>query len=381
VDIDFASEPIAKDSAGEPVHLADIWPGDEEVAEAERAVTAEIFTESYRDLFQGDSSWAAISGAGGLRFDWEAASTYIRQPPFFEALDNAARAAQTASAALAALSPITGARVLAMLGDSITTDHISPAGSIAKDSPAARYLEGEGVAPADFNSYGSRRGNHEVMMRGTFANIRLKNLLLSGGREGGVTKFFTSGCEGGVTSGAQADRNADSGGATAAQELPIYDAAMRYRDDKVPLIIIAGRDYGMGSSRDWAAKGTVLLGVRAVIAVSYERIHRSNLVGMGILPLEFLPGEDAASHGLSGSERYSLMGTENLSPGSRVIMKAERTNTADTADSVDSVDSTDSAAGQIRSFEVIARIDSAIELDYIREGGILPMMARRLAQP
>ncbi|MDR2733652.1 MAG: aconitate hydratase AcnA [Spirochaetota bacterium] len=325
-DIDFASEPLGKDSEGKPVYLADIWPSDAEIAEAAQAVTPEIFAESYRYLFQGEAAWAMIPDSGGLRFNWDASSGYIRRPPFFENT----------------LLPVTRARVLAILGDSITTDHISPAGSIAPESPAARYLEGMGVARADFNSYGSRRGNHEVMMRGTFANIRLRNLLLPGS-EGGVTKFFSS--------------------QGAAEELPIYEAAMRYRETGTPLVILAGRDYGMGSSRDWAAKGTLLLGVRVVIAVSYERIHRSNLAGMGVLPLEFVRGEDAMRLGLDGSEVFSFEGAGiSLRPGSRVQVTALR------------------ASGEVRNFETIARIDSAIEAEYMREGGILPMMARRLAR-
>jgi len=327
VDIDFASEPIAQGADGRPVYLRELWPSDAELAEAERlAVSADIFTESYRDVFRGDEAWASIGGARGLRFEWDPRSSYIRRPPFFDGI----------SRDLPEQRPVRGARVLALLGDSITTDHISPAGSIAKASPAARYLEGENIAAADFNSYGSRRGNHEVMMRGTFANIRLKNLLLAG-REGGVTRFFPTG-----------------------EELPIHDAAMRYREAGIPLIILAGRDYGMGSSRDWAAKGVYLLGVRAVIAISYERIHRSNLVGMGVIPLEFLPGEDAAVLGLNGSERYTLEGAENLAPGVRLSVSAEREN------------------GEVRRFQVLARIDSASEASYLREGGILPMMARRL---
>ena len=329
VDIDFDSEPIASDASGKPVYLREIWPDDAEILEAERKALPEgIFSENYRDVFRGDEAWAAVSCAEGLRFDWDPSSTYIRRPPFFEGMRLDLPPRQT----------IQDARVLALLGDSITTDHISPAGSIARTSPAARYLEGEKIAQADFNSYGSRRGNHEVMMRGTLANIRLKNLLLPGS-EGGVTKFMPAG-----------------------EELSIYDAAMRYQRDGVPLVILAGRDYGMGSSRDWAAKGVYLLGVRVVIAVSYERIHRSNLVGMGVLPLEFLPGEDAASLGLDGSERYSFEFMGEFTPGVKMRATALREN------------------GEARCFEALVRVDSSSEFDYIREGGILPLMARRLSR-
>jgi aconitate hydratase len=331
VDIDFESEPIAHGADGKPVYLREIWPSEAEILEAEReALDDGIFADNYRDVFRGDEMWAGVSCAPGLRFGWDPASTYIRRPPFFEGM----------RFDLPEQKVIGGARVLALLGDSITTDHISPAGSIARTSPAARYLEGEKIAPADFNSYGSRRGNHEVMMRGTLANIRLKNLLVPGS-EGGVTKFMPSG-----------------------EELSIYEAAMRYQKDGVPLVILAGRDYGMGSSRDWAAKGVYLLGVRVVIAVSYERIHRSNLVGMGVLPLEFLPGEDAAGLGLDGSEQYSFesAGEIEFGPGAKMRVTARREN------------------GEERVFEARVRIDSASEVDYIREGGILPMMARRLAR-
>jgi aconitate hydratase len=329
IDIDFETEPLASDTNGRPVYLKDLWPGDDELRAFERsAITKDLFAESYKNVFAGDEAWAAIPGGSGLRFDWDQGSTYIRKPPFFDGMTLQASPPK----------PVEGARVLALLGDSLTTDHISPAGSIAPASSAARYLGAEGIAAKDFNSYGSRRGNHEVMMRGTLANIRLKNFLIPGS-EGGVTRHIPTG-----------------------EELPIYEAAMRYKNDGVPLVIIAGRDYGMGSSRDWAAKGVHLLGVRVVLAVSYERIHRSNLVGMGVLPLEFLPGEDPASLGLDGSERYSFPATESIQPGGKVTVLAQREN------------------GETRSFCALARLDSAVEAEYMREGGILPMMARRLAR-
>lgn len=327
VDIDLTSEMIGSDSAGNPVWLRDLWPTHDELAAFEaRVVKQEIFETCYADVFAGDEHWAEVPAGKGLRFDWDPASTYVRLPPYFEGLTQE----------VPGVTDIRDARVLAVLGDSVTTDHISPAGSIAKDSPAARYLEAAGISRADFNSYGSRRGNHEVMLRGTLANIRLKNLMLPG-TEGGLTRHIPTG-----------------------ETLSIYDAAMRYQAEQVPLVILAGRDYGMGSSRDWAAKGVQLLGVRAVIAISYERIHRSNLVGMGILPLEFAAGEDAASLGLDGSETISISGLEGIKPGCTIgvtAMHAERGAT---------------------KFEVLVRVDAAIEVEYLRHGGILPMMVRQL---
>jgi aconitate hydratase len=262
----------------------------------------------------------------GDRYAWDDASTYIKAPPFFDGMQRQPEP----------LRDVEGARVLALLGDSITTDHISPAGSIKTDSPAGRYLRAHGVEPKDFNSYGSRRGNHEVMMRGTFANIRLKNLLALG-TEGGVTVHQPSG-----------------------ERLDIFDAAMRYRDEGTPLVVIAGKEYGTGSSRDWAAKGTLLLGVRAVIAESYERIHRSNLVGMGVLPLEFLPGESATSLGLSGAETIDVLGIGALAPKRRLQVRATAPD------------------GTVRTFDAIARVDTPDDVDYYRHGGILPYVLRGL---
>ena len=321
VDIDLTADPIGRGGDGAAVYLRDIWPGNEEIAAVVAgSVSADQFAARYRDVFSGNPVWSAIEGTGGTRYAWEADSTYIREPPFFADLGRAA----------APLADIAGARPLLVLGDSITTDHISPAGSIPADSPAGRYLLARGVARADFNSYGSRRGNHEVMMRGTFANIRIKNLLAAG-TEGGVTEHRPSG-----------DR------------LPVFDAAVRYRAEGVPLIVLAGQEYGSGSSRDWAAKGPALLGVRAVIAQSYERIHRSNLIGMGVLPLQFRAGESAAALGLSGRERFDMHGLSGgLTPGRQVQVTA-------TADD-----------GAVTRFTVTARIDTALEVEYLAAGGIL----------
>ena len=321
VDIDLTADPIGRGGDGAAVYLRDIWPGNEEIAEVVAgSVSAGQFAARYRDVFSGNPAWSAIEGTGGTRYAWEADSTYIREPPFFADPGRAA----------APLADIAGARPLLVLGDSITTDHISPAGSIPADSPAGRYLIARGVARADFNSYGSRRGNHEVMMRGTFANIRIKNLLAAG-TEGGVTEHRPSG-----------DR------------LSVFDAAVRYRAEGVPLIVLAGQEYGSGSSRDWAAKGPALLGVRAVIAQSYERIHRSNLIGMGVLPLQFQAGESAAALGLSGRERFDLNGLSGgLTPGLQVTVTA-------TADD-----------GAVTRFTAAARIDTALEVEYLAAGGIL----------
>ena len=321
VDIDLTSEPIGRGDDGAPVYLHDIWPSNAEIAEAVAdSVSAEQFADRYRDVFSGNPAWSAIQGSGGTRYAWEDDSTYIQEPPFFADFGREARPVED----------IGGARALLVLGDSITTDHISPAGAIAADSPAGRYLLDHGVARGDFNQYGARRGNHEVMMRGTFANIRIKNQLVAG-TEGGVTEHRPSG-----------------------ERLSVFDAAVRYRDEGVPLIVLAGQEYGSGSSRDWAAKGPALLGVRAVIAQSYERIHRSNLVGMGILPLEFQPGESAAGLDLSGRERFDVSGLAGgLTPGRQVTVTA-------TADD-----------GQVTRFTATARIDTALEVEYLAAGGIL----------
>ncbi len=332
VDRDLTTEPIGTGSAGEPVFLRDIWPTEAEIDSAiASAVQPQMFRERYANVLGGNETWNAI-GAGGDAarelYAWDEDSTYVREPPFFTAL----------SRDVPAIAPIDGARALAVLGDSITTDHISPAGAISPDSPAARYLRERGVARVDFNTYGARRGNHEVMMRGTFANIRLKNAL-AGGREGGHTVHLPSG-----------------------EPMTIYDAAKRYRAERVPLVVLGGSEYGSGSSRDWAAKGPLLLGVRAVIVESFERIHRSNLVGMGVLPLEFLNGASPGSLGLTGRERFSIEGLDDdLQPGATLHVRA-----------VDD-DGTEAAR-----FPVRVRIDTATEVDYYRHGGILHMVLRHL---
>ena len=328
VDIDFASEPLGKDRSGRPVYLRDIWPSQTEVRQAmDRAIRPEMFCKSYANVWDGNPTWNAIPVAGGALYQWRPDSTYIQEPPFFTEL----------SPELQPIAEIRGARVLALLGDSITTDHISPAGSIPEESPAGRYLIEHGVAKNDFNSYGARRGNDQVMVRGTFANIRLKNQLTLG-VEGAVTVHFPQG-----------------------ERMWIYDAAMRYKQEGVPLLVIAGKEYGSGSSRDWAAKGTLLLGIRAVLAESYERIHRSNLVGMGVLPLQFEEGENAASLGLTGKEIFDITGLgDDFRPRSQVTVTAT------------------TPKGARRSFQAIARLDSAIEVNYYRNGGILPTVLRSL---
>jgi len=328
VDADLFKEPIGHDRNGDPVFLRDIWPTSAEVNEAIRsAVKPEQFRAQYADVFKGDEDWQALPVPGGQVAEWDEKSTYVRRPPFFEGLAKEP----------APLADIQGARVLAVLGDSVTTDHISPAGNIAKNSPAAKYLVEHGVKPEDFNSYGARRGNHEVMMRGTFANIRLKNFLRPG-EEGGITVHIPSG-----------------------EKTTIYDAAMRYKQEKTPLLVLAGAEYGTGSSRDWAAKGTMLLGVRAVIAKSFERIHRSNLVGMGVLPLEFTSGEDAQSLGLTGQETFEIGGiAEGLTPGKTLTVHATATD------------------GSKKSFTVLARVDTPNEVDYYQHGGILQFVLRSL---
>ncbi|MFN8519061.1 MAG: aconitate hydratase [Chloroflexota bacterium] len=327
VDIDLTTEPLGTGSDGRPVFLSDIWPTAEEVrASIADAISPELFRRTYASVFEGDERWRALPVPSGDRYAWDPTSTYIALPPFFEGL----------SATPEPVSDILGARALAVLGDSVTTDHISPAGSIPAWSPAGRWLQAHGVEPRDFNSYGARRGHHEVMMRGTFGNIRLRNALAE--KEGPFTTHQPDG-----------------------EAMTLYDAAMRYAAEGTPLVILAGTEYGSGSSRDWAAKGTRLLGVRAVIAQSYERIHRSNLVGMGVLPLQFLPGESAASLGLTGREAFDITGlATGLRPRSelRVVVRDGQAE---------------------RSFGAICRLDGPIELDYYRQGGILPAVLRRLA--
>jgi aconitate hydratase len=309
------------------VFLKDIWPRQEEINSAMRThVKAEQFRARYARVLEGDENWKTLPTIKGAMFEWDPKSTYVRKPPFFDDMPKEPRPPQD----------IKGARLLALIGDSVTTDHISPAGNIAKNSPAAKYLMEHGVEPKDFNSYGARRGNHEVMMRGTFANIRLRNLLVPG-VEGGVTVHFPTN-----------------------EKMSIYDAAVQYQKDKTPLVVIAGAEYGTGSSRDWAAKGTMLLGVKAVIAKSFERIHRSNLVGMGVLPLQFEPGQDAQSLGLSGKEIFDISGiAQDLVPGKRLQITAR-------------------GEGGEKKFTATCRIDTPNELDYYRHGGILQYVLRQL---
>ena len=330
MDVDLYREPLATTPQGQPVYLKELWPTQHEIAEVMGgALDAGQFRASYQNVFQGDDHWAGLESVSSGLYEWPD-STYVSHPPYFEDL----------SMEVADPVDIQGARVLAFLGDSVTTDHISPAGSIAEDSPAGRYLIARGVLPADFNSYGSRRGNHEVMMRGTFANIRLRNRLANG-VEGGVTRHLPDG-----------------------ELMSIFDAAMKYREEGIPLIVLAGKEYGCGSSRDWAAKGPRLQGVRAVIAESYERIHRSNLIGMGILPLQFQPGENAESLGLTGEEVFDILGLDAASkPGGRLKV------TAVSADN----------GGATRTFEVAVRIDTPQESEYYRHGGILHYVLRQLA--
>ncbi|NUP09441.1 MAG: aconitate hydratase AcnA [Polyangiaceae bacterium] len=330
VSSDLSKEPVGHDTAGNAVFLKDIWPTDAEIqATIQKAIKPEQFKQRYAAVFEGDDAWRALKVPTGQTFKWDEKSTYARRPPFFDEIPAEPQAPQD----------ISGARCLALLGDSITTDHISPAGNISASSPAAKYLVDHGVQRKDFNSYGARRGNHEVMMRGTFANIRLKNLMLQG-VEGGMTKHIPSG-----------------------EQLSIYDASMKYQAEGTPLVILAGAEYGTGSSRDWAAKGTKLLGVKAVIAKSFERIHRSNLVGMGVLPLEFEHGQDAASLHLTGYETFSIDGVaDKLAPKKKLKVTATRDN------------------GTTVTFDVTARIDTPNELDYYVHGGILVYMLRQLAK-
>ena len=326
--MDLSTQPLGTGSDGKPVFLKDVWPSNKEIREViERSLTPAMFRNRYGNVFAGGPEWQAMGKSGGLTYEWEGDSTYVRHPPYFEGMGREA----------GRLNDILGARPLAIVGDSVTTDHISPAGSIKKDSPAGRYLTEHKVQPADFNSYGARRGNHEVMVRGTFANIRLKNEMAPG-TTGGVTRHMPDGAP-----------------------MSIYDASMRYQADKTPLIVIAGKEYGTGSSRDWAAKGTLLLGVKAVIAESFERIHRSNLVGMGVLPLQFKDGQSRLTLKLDGSEVFDLTGVSGgIKPRMDVAVALKR------------------ADGRVEKFTVLCRIDTLDEVEYYRHGGILPYVLRGL---
>jgi aconitate hydratase len=327
MNINLAEDPIGQDDDGQPVYLKDIWPSSAEIAEVVRtAVTPEMFAERYANVFLGDETWQAIETAGGLTYDWPD-STYVANPPFFEGM----------TTDVTPPKDISGARILGLFADSITTDHISPAGSIKADSPAGLFLQDNGVTPRDFNSYGARRGNHDIMMRGTFANIRIKNQMVPG-VEGGVTKFQPTG-----------------------EDMPIYDAAMKYAESGTPLVVFGGKEYGTGSSRDWAAKGTRLLGVKAVITESFERIHRSNLIGMGVLPLQFKNGESWESLGLTGKETVSLKGVEGVTPRGNVTLEITYED------------------GRVATTELLARIDTENELDYVQNGGILHYVLRQRA--
>jgi aconitate hydratase len=327
MEVNLFKDSLGDDADGNPVYLKDIWPNQKEVqAAVGKNINSAMFKTSYDGVFDGDENWNSIDSPEGEIYTWAPDSTYVRNPPYFEGMTLDTRP----------VSDIQGARVLALLGDSVTTDHISPAGSIAADSPAAKYLQANGVKPVDFNSYGSRRGNHEVMMRGTFANIRLRNQLAPG-TEGGWTCHQPSG-----------------------EQMSIYDAALKYQQDGVPLVVLAGAEYGTGSSRDWAAKGTMLLGVKAVIAKSYERIHRSNLIGMGVLPLQFMQGEGADSLGLTGHEVFDISGHADANSDTVTV-----TATPDGGDSI--------------TFTAKIRIDTPKERDYFEHGGILHYVLRQLA--
>jgi aconitate hydratase len=326
LDIDITTEPLGLGKDGKPVYLKDVWPSAKDVAAAVGAsVDSAMFTKGYANVFAGDANWNAIKTPAGKIYSWDGKSTYVKNPPYFDGM----------TMTPAPLTDIKGARALAVLGDSVTTDHISPAGNIAKSSPAAKYLVAQGVQAVDFNSYGARRGNHEVMMRGTFANIRLRNLLLPG-TEGGVTLHIPSG-----------------------EQMSIFDASVKYQAEGTLLVILAGKEYGTGSSRDWAAKGTMLLGVKAVIAESFERIHRSNLIGMGVLPLQYKEGQNAQSLGLTGKESFEIAGLNRGAAKSvKVIAKADD--------------------GTRKEFEARLRIDTPKELEYYQHGGILQYVLRQL---
>lgn len=330
VDIDFTSEPLGLGSDGQPVFLKDIWPSLDEINSAvASSLSPEMFQSKYADLYNANPQWSEIQTSTDALYEWDEGSTYIQNPPFFEGF----------TPAVGEIAPINGMRPLALLGDSVTTDHISPAGAILEDGPAGRFLKSKGVAKADFNSFGSRRGNDRIMTRGTFANVRIRNNMADG-REGGYTRLQPEG-----------------------EILPVYDACQKYAERKTPLIVLAGIDYGMGSSRDWAAKGTNLLGVRAVVAKSFERIHRSNLIGMGVLPLEFTGSDNIETLGLDGTETFSLPELSNdIRPGQSLDLVIER------------------AGGSTSNIQAKIRIDTQIEVEYFRNGGILPYVLRSILQ-
>jgi aconitate hydratase len=338
MDFDFETQPVGHTPSGEAVYLRDVWPTQDEIRQTiHEALKPEMFAEEYSNVFTGNETWNAIPVSGGDLYNWDPQSTYIQEPPFF--MDLTPEEPE--------ITDIRGARVLALLGDSVTTDHISPAGAIPAASPAGKYLIERGVDRRDFNSYGSRRGNHEVMMRGTFANIRLRNLIAPG-TEGGVTVYLPEG----------ANQRADG------EEMSIYEASMLYQRDGRPLIVIAGKEYGSGSSRDWAAKGALLLGVKAVIAESYERIHRSNLIGMGVLPLQFEAGQNAETLGLTGYEVFDIEGiTRDIQPHETITVRAHLPGSED-----------------VIVFQTIARIDSPVEAKYYRNGGILHAVLRDMVR-
>ena len=339
MDFDFESQPLGTDKDGKDVYLKDIWPSQKDVSDTiASAINQEMFTKNYADVFKGDERWRNLPTPSGNTFEWDSDSTYVRKPPYFEGMP----------ADPEPVADITGARVLALLGDSVTTDHISPASSIKPGTPAAQYLDEHGVERKDYNSFGSRRGNHEVMIRGTFANIRLRNLLLDD-VSGGYTRDFTQ------------SENGE------APQAFIYDAAQNYAAQDIPLVVLGGKEYGSGSSRDWAAKGTRLLGVRAVIAESFERIHRSNLIGMGVIPLQFPEGNSAKELGLDGTEVFDITGIEALNDGKTpktVHVKASKETGED--------------AGNTVEFDAVVRIDTPGEADYYRNGGILQYVLRNM---
>jgi aconitate hydratase len=343
VDIDLSCEPIGNDKEGNAVYLADIWPSLQEVRDAmQSALKPEVFRKLYKDFAAQNPKWNEIPSSTGNVYEWDRKSTYIQEPPFFENF----------SLTPGSIKPITGARALGIFGDSVTTDHISPAGAIKKSSPAGKFLTDNGVEFADFNSYGSRRGNDRIMTRGTFANVRIKNLML-GGEEGGNTLF--------VGAPSTASAGAPASGPASPEKMSIYDASVKYQAAGTPLIVIAGQEYGTGSSRDWAAKGTNLLGVKVVVAQSFERIHRSNLVGMGVLPLQFKDGTTAQTLKLDGTETYDIVGLDaNLKPQQDLTLKITRKD------------------GSVENVSVRCRIDTPIEIDYYQHGGILPYVLRQL---